>query len=69
MADGTLDVRAGIGEAQTFFTALYDQGKTARPLTYAGDRHPVALSPANVRNLFDEMLAWFDRYSRSHGSG
>ena len=62
LAHGTLDGRAGIGEAQRFFSALYRQGKPARLLSYYGENHALDLSPANVRDLYEEMLSWFDNY-------
>jgi dienelactone hydrolase len=62
MAHGTLDDRSQAIEAETFFTELYRQGKPARLLRYNGESHGIALSPANVRNLFDEITAWFDHY-------
>lgn len=62
MAHGSLDTRAGIEQAETFFTELDRQGKRARLLRYQGEDHAIALSPANVRNLFFEMIEWFRRY-------
>jgi dipeptidyl aminopeptidase/acylaminoacyl peptidase len=62
MAHGSLDTRAGIEQAETFFTELDRQGKRARLLRYQGEDHAIALSPANVRNLFSEMIEWFRQY-------
>ncbi len=62
IAHGTLDERGDIGEAQAFFTGLARQGKPARLLSYAGEGHAISLSPANVRNLFCEINAWFDKW-------
>lgn len=62
MAHGSLDVRGSIEEAETVFTLLDKQGKPARLLRYEGENHAIALSPANVHNLFEELCAWFDRY-------
>lgn len=62
MAHGTLDTRGSIEEAETVFTLLDQQGKPARLLRYEGENHALALSPANVRNLFNELIAWFDHY-------
>ena len=59
MAHGSLDYRAGIEQAQSFFTELDRQGKRARLLQYQGEDHAIALSPANVRSLFGEIVAWF----------
>ncbi|TDW63061.1 prolyl oligopeptidase family protein [Novosphingobium sp. PhB55] len=65
MAHGSLDVRGSIEEAETVFTLLDKQGKRARLLRYEGENHAIALSPANVRNLFEELCAWFDRYLKN----
>ncbi|WP_162272343.1 prolyl oligopeptidase family serine peptidase [Sphingobium yanoikuyae] len=62
MAHGSLDTRGSIGEAESVFTLLDQQGKPARLLRYEGENHALALSPANVRNLFEEITGWFDRY-------
>lgn len=62
MAHGSLDTRAGIEQAEKFFTELDRQGKRARLLRYQGEDHAIALSPANVRSLFEEMIHWFRRY-------
>lgn len=62
MAHGSLDSRAGIEHAQSFFTELDRQGKRARLLQYQGEDHAIALSSANVRSLFGEIVAWLRRY-------
>ncbi len=59
---GELDVRDPLAQAETFFDALYRQGKTARLLRYWGESHSLANSPANVRDIVRETLAWLDRY-------
>lgn len=61
IAHGSLDNRADIGQAETVFTMLDRQGKSTRLLRYQGENHSVSLSPANVRNLFGEIISWFDR--------
>ena len=65
MAHGSLDVRAGSEQAEAFFTELDQQGKVARLLRYEGENHSLAASPANVRHLYGEILAWFDRYLKA----
>lgn len=65
MAHGTHDVRGGVEQAEVFFTALDQQGKPARLLRYEGETHSLAASPANVRHLYGEMIAWFDRYLKT----
>lgn len=62
MAHGSLDVRLGMVGAEMFFSNLYRQGKAARLLRYEGENHSLSLSPANVRHLFEETVAWFDKY-------
>nr|WP_247710799.1 prolyl oligopeptidase family serine peptidase [Qipengyuania aestuarii] len=65
LAHGSMDIRAGVQQAQQFFTEMYRQGKTARLVTYEGEGHSISNSPANVRNLFDEIISWFDTYLNS----
>jgi dipeptidyl aminopeptidase/acylaminoacyl peptidase len=36
--------------------------KTARLLRYWGEDHGLRESPANVRNIFGEIIQWFDKY-------
>ncbi|HEX8194185.1 MAG TPA: prolyl oligopeptidase family serine peptidase [Allosphingosinicella sp.] len=65
MIHGEYDTRGDMIQAEMFFSQLEEQGKTARLLRYWGDNHALALSPANVRSVFDETIAWFDRYLAS----
>lgn len=64
IAHGSLDTRGGVGEAETMFTLLDQQGKPTRLLRYQGENHAIALSPANVRHLFGELIDWFDTHLR-----
>lgn len=59
---GDLDMRGAPSQAERFFYALYQQGKTAKLLRYGGESHSLAQSPANIRSIFAETNAWFDRY-------
>jgi acetyl esterase/lipase len=59
---GEFDMRGSPAQAEEFFYSLYRQGKTAKLLRYWGESHGLSQSPANVRNIFDESLGWFDRY-------
>lgn len=68
MAHGSLDVFSTTDQAEAFFTELDRQGKPARLLRYEGENHSLAGSPANVRHLFGEIVAWFDRYLKSPGN-
>jgi len=44
-----------------FFTSLHIQKKDARLLIYRGEGHTPS-SPANIRNMWDHIFAWFDKY-------
>jgi dipeptidyl aminopeptidase/acylaminoacyl peptidase len=59
---GSADIRGSQTQAEQFFYGLYAQGKTAKLLRYGGESHSLAQSPANVRDIFAETIAWFDRY-------
>lgn len=62
LAHGEYDIRASAVQADQLFYMLYSQNKTARLLRYWGENHSISLSPANVRNLFDETFAWLRKY-------
>lgn len=64
MIHGSLDMRGASAQAEQFFYALYQQGKTARLLRYGGESHSLANSPANVRDIFTQTVGWFDTYLR-----
>jgi dipeptidyl aminopeptidase/acylaminoacyl peptidase len=64
MIHGEFDIRGPQTQAEQFFYALYAQGKTARLLRYGGESHNLAQSPANIRDAFANVIAWFDRYLR-----
>lgn len=60
-----------MGQAEEWFSALDRAGKRARFVRYWGEGHRI-LSPANVKNLWQEILGWFDTYlgpSRSINRG
>jgi dipeptidyl aminopeptidase/acylaminoacyl peptidase len=59
---GELDVRGASAQAEAFFYSLYRQGKTAKLLRYWGESHGLSQSPANVRDIVDQINSWFDRY-------
>lgn len=63
LAHGELDMRDPLVQADTFFFALYRQGKTARLLRYWGENHSLAASPANVRDIFRETITWLEVYN------
>lgn len=65
LVHGEYDVRSGLSQAESFFSALHRHGKTARLLRYWGESHSLSQSPANVRDIFTETMAWFDRYLRA----
>ena len=62
MIHGDMDIRGAPAQAEMFFYSLYAQGKTAEFLRYGGESHSLAQSPANIRDVFDRTIAWFDRY-------
>ena len=62
---GELDVRAPLTQAETLYSLLHRRGRPARLLRYWGENHSLANSPANVRDISRELLAWFDRHLRS----
>lgn len=62
MIHGDLDIRSAPTQAEMFFYGLYSQGKTAELVRYGGESHSLAQSPANVRDVFDRVMVWFDRY-------
>jgi dipeptidyl aminopeptidase/acylaminoacyl peptidase len=48
---------------QAFFTSLSFQKKTARLLIYRGEGHSPS-SPANIKDMWNNIFEWFDRYLR-----
>jgi dipeptidyl aminopeptidase/acylaminoacyl peptidase len=57
-----------IQQAEEFFTGLYRLGKKARFVRYWGEGH-VITSPANVRHMWQETLAWFQAGLRTESIG
>jgi dipeptidyl aminopeptidase/acylaminoacyl peptidase len=53
-----------IDQYQEMFTALYRQRKDTQLVTYWGESHGVT-SPANVRDEWARMYAWYDRYLKA----
>jgi dipeptidyl aminopeptidase/acylaminoacyl peptidase len=51
-------------QGEEFFTALYRLGKRAKFVRYWGEGHVIA-SPANTRDMWDNILAWLDTNLRS----
>lgn len=64
---GELDMRGNAAQAEQFFAALHEQGKTAQYVRYAGESHSLAQSPANVRDIVARTIAWFDRFVKGDG--
>ena len=65
MLHGEDDDRGSQAQAEQFFYSLYSQDKTARLVTFGGESHSLAQSPANIRSAFQETVSWFDRYVRN----
>ena len=49
-------------QGEEFFISLYRQGKRARFARYWGEGH-VFESPANIRDMWKQIFAWFDEFS------
>ncbi|MCA1577415.1 MAG: prolyl oligopeptidase family serine peptidase [Acidobacteria bacterium] len=63
---GELDFVA-IQQGEQFFTALQRQGKRARFARYWGEDH-VFQSPANVRDMWQQIYSWLDEHLRPQPS-
>ena len=48
-------------QGEQLFSALYRQGKDAELISYWGENH-VLMSPANVRDAYARVFAWFDSH-------
>ncbi len=48
-------------QGEQFFGALYRQGRRARFVRYWGEGH-VFQSPANIRDMWERIYAWFDEF-------
>ncbi len=59
---GDLDSTVPFTQAEEMFTALYRLNKEAVFVRYWGEGHRLAASPANVRDFYDRVFAWYDRY-------
>jgi dipeptidyl aminopeptidase/acylaminoacyl peptidase len=51
-------------QGEEFFMSLYRQGKRASFVRYWGEGH-VLESPANIRDMWNRVFAWFDEFSPS----
>ena len=60
IVQGDLDYVA-VQQGEEFFVALYRQGKRARFVRYWGEGH-VLESPANIRDLWEQIYAWLDEF-------
>ena len=58
---GERDNGVPLEQAEEFFTALYRQNKRARFIRYWGEQHTL-MSPANVRDMWKQIVAWFDEF-------
>lgn len=48
-----------MSQSERIFTVLHRQGRTARLVTYWGEGH-FNWSPANIRDLYQQILSWLD---------
>jgi dipeptidyl aminopeptidase/acylaminoacyl peptidase len=51
-----------IQQGEEFFTSLYRQGKRAEFVRYWGEGH-VLSSPANIKDMWERIFAWFKEFS------
>jgi dipeptidyl aminopeptidase/acylaminoacyl peptidase len=58
MIHGEQDIRGPMSQAEEFFFGLYRQGKRAKLLRYWGEDHGLRQSPANVRDMVEQIGAW-----------
>jgi dipeptidyl aminopeptidase/acylaminoacyl peptidase len=63
---GDLDY-VGMEHGEEFFTALYRMGRRAEFVRYWGEGH-VLQSPANIRDLWSRVFAWFDSFHPGPGN-
>jgi dipeptidyl aminopeptidase/acylaminoacyl peptidase len=54
-------------QGEELFTALYRQGKRAEFVRYWGEGH-ILESPANIRDMWARILAWFEEFGSARGS-
>lgn len=54
--------------AEAFFTALHRQAKPARLVRYFGEGH-VVRGKANVLDMFERIVGWFDRHLLEENTG
>jgi dipeptidyl aminopeptidase/acylaminoacyl peptidase len=62
IVQGDMDY-VSIRQGEEFFSALYRQAKRAEFVRYWGEGH-VLESPANIRDMWDRIFAWFDTFSK-----
>jgi dipeptidyl aminopeptidase/acylaminoacyl peptidase len=66
IVQGDLDYVA-LQQGEEFFMSLYRQGKRARFVRYWGEGH-VLESPANVRDMWQQVFSWFDSFTATSSS-
>lgn len=64
IVQGDLDYVA-MSQGEEMFTSLYRQGKRASLVRYWGEGH-VLQSPANVRDMWTRIFAWFEKFAPTH---
>jgi len=62
---GDMDYVA-LQQGEEFFMSLYRQGKRAQFVRYWGEGH-VLSSPANIKDMWQRVFAWFDEFSPPEG--
>jgi dipeptidyl aminopeptidase/acylaminoacyl peptidase len=64
--NGDMDYVA-MQQGEEFFMSLYRQGKRAQFVRYWGEGH-VLSSPANIRDMWNRIFAWFEELSQRAGA-
>jgi len=64
---GELDTRAPLAQPEALYSLLRRKGRTARLLRFWGEKHSLADTPANIRDINLELIAWFDHYLKYDG--
>lgn len=59
---GEFDTRGALTQAELFFQGLYARGQTTELVRYGGEGHSLHQSPANVRDVYNRTITWFDRF-------
>jgi dipeptidyl aminopeptidase/acylaminoacyl peptidase len=59
---GDADSNVSVAQSEEMFAALYRLNKDAVFVRYWGEGHHVPTSPANIRDYWNRVYDWYDRY-------